>query len=114
MIMTENMFRFEFAPTVSLAEAELTLHLATYAAEGLHGEARVRLEVSYQLDRSANVILVGGGTEVGDALVKIFTRLLIRQYGEDDFQVRRAETGLAGATRVKTTSRQKSAATAAA
>lgn len=112
--MTANVFRFGFVPAVPLTEAELTLHLAIYAAEGLHGEARVRLEVSYQLDRSANAIIVDGETEVGATLVKVFTHLLIRQFGEDGFHVRRVEPGLAGTPDLEATARQRAAATVAA
>ena len=88
--MTGNVFRFEFAPAVPLTEAELTLHLAIYAVEGLYGEARVRLEASYRVDESRTTVLVDDGTEVGAALVKVFTRLLIREFGEDGFHVRPA------------------------
>ena len=112
--MTANVFRFGFVPTVPLTEAELTLHLAIYAAEGLHGEARVRLEVSYQLDRSANAMIVDGETEVGATLVKVFTHLLIRQFGEDGFHVRRVEPGLAGTPDLAASARQRAAAAEAA
>lgn len=112
--MTANVFRFEFVPTVPLTEAELTLHLAIYAAEGLHGEARVRLDVSYQLDRSANAIVVDAGTEVGGTLVKVFTHLLIRQFGEDGFHVRRVDPALAGTPVPETSAQREEAATAAA
>lgn len=89
--MTANVFRFEFEPTVPIIEAEMTMHLATYAVEGLYGEARVRLEAAYHLDDSHRSITVDGGTDVGAALVKVFTRLLIREFGEDGFRVRRVE-----------------------
>jgi len=89
--MTASVFRFEFEPSVPLVEAELTLHLAMYAIEGLYGEARVRLEASYHLDDARRSITVDGGTEVGAALVKVFTRLLIREFGEDGFHVRPVE-----------------------
>ena len=112
--MTANVFRFGFVPAVPLSEAELTLHLAIYAAEGLHGEARVRLDVSYQLDRSENAIIVDGETEVGATLAKVFTHLLIRQFGEDGFQVRRVDAGLAGRPDPETSAQQGEAATAAA
>lgn len=92
--MTANVYRFGFVPAVPLSEAELTLHLAIYAAEGLHGEARVRLDVTYQLDPPANAIIVDGGNEVGATLVKVFTHLLIRQFGEDGFHVRRLAASL--------------------
>ena len=86
--MTENVYRFKFEPSVPIVEAELTLHLAMYAIEGLYGQARVRLEAAYHLDAERRTILVDGGTEVGAALVKVFTRLLIREFGEDGFHVR--------------------------
>lgn len=53
--MTPNTYRFEFNNSVPLEDAEMTLHLATYAIEGLYGEAHVRLEVSYRLDESRRV-----------------------------------------------------------
>ena len=89
--MTANVFRFEFEPSVPLTEAEMSLHLAMFAVEGLYGEARVRLEASYHLDDARRSITVDGGTEVGAALVKVYTRLLIREFGEDGFHVRRVE-----------------------
>ena len=89
--MTADVFRFEFEPTVPLPEAEMSLHLATYAVEGLYGEARVRLDASYHLDKGRRSITVDGGTEVGAAIVKVFTRFLSREFGEDSFRVRRVE-----------------------
>ena len=112
--MIRDVYRFEFEPTVPLTEAELTLHLAIYAAEGLHGEARVRLEVNYHLDTPRNAIIVDGGTEVGAALVKVFTHLLIRQFGEDGFHVRRVEPVSAETPDPEASSRQTAAAPAAA
>jgi len=86
--MTANAYRFEFEPLVPVESAELSLHLAMYAVEGLYGEARVRLDASYHLDEARRSITVDGGTEVGAALVKVYTRLLIREFGEDGFHVR--------------------------
>jgi hypothetical protein len=89
--VTADVFRFEFEPTVPLTEAEMSLHLAMFAVEGLYGEARVRLDASYHVDEARRAITVAGGTEVGAAVVKVFTRLLSREFGEDAFRVRRAE-----------------------
>ncbi|UCC31265.1 MAG: hypothetical protein JSU86_03110 [Phycisphaerales bacterium] len=90
--MTTNVFRFEFEQGIPLTEAEMSLHLAMYAVEGLYGEARVRLEASYHLDVPHQAITVDGSTEVGAAIVKVFTRLMGREFGEDGFRVRRVET----------------------
>ena len=90
-------YQFDFEPKVSLTEAEMSLHLAMYAVEGLYGEARVRLESSYHIDESHRAITVDGGTEVGAAVVKVFTRLLGREFGEDAFRVRRVGECIASA-----------------
>ncbi len=87
--MPADVFRFRFALDVPLEEAEMTLQLATFAAEGLFGQARVRLDVSYHLDQPRNVILVDGTTEVGAAVARIFTGLLLREFDEESFQVER-------------------------
>lgn len=90
--MATETYRFEFRIPNMLSDAELTLHLAQYAIEGLYGEARVRLESSYRLDRARGAVLIEGGNEVGLAVVKAYTRLLAREFGEDAFEVRRLET----------------------
>lgn len=87
--MATDTYRFEFRIPNMLSDAELTLHLAQYAIEGLYGEARVRLESNYRVDRARGAILVDGGNEVGQAVVKAYTRLLAREFGEDAFHVRR-------------------------
>lgn len=86
--MITSAFRFEFQPAIAISEVEMTLHLALYAVEGLFGEARVRLETTYRTDEDHHLVTLDGSTEVGAAIVKVFTRLLIREFGEDSFQVR--------------------------
>ena len=89
--MTMDVYRFEFEPSVPANEAEMTLHLALYAVEGLYGQARVRLDASYHLDAPRNAIVVDGTGDVGAAVVRVFASLLLREHGEDAFHVRRVE-----------------------
>lgn len=89
--MTVDVFRFEFAPGVPLTEAEMTLQLAMIALEGLVGQARVRLDATYHLDEARRAIIVDGTTAIGAALVRIFTGLALREFGDDAFAVRRAQ-----------------------
>ncbi len=112
--MTANAFRFEFEPLVSVESAELSLHLAMYAVEGLYGEARVRLDARYHLDEARRSSTVDGGTEVGAALVNVYTRLLIREFGEDGFHVRRIEPGSVETPATEAFPRQRATAPAAA
>lgn len=85
--MTARVFRFSFSSDVPLDEAEMTLQLATFAAEGLFGMARVRLDFGYYVDAARRAILVDGTQEVGAAVVKLFVGLLLREFGEDAFRV---------------------------
>jgi hypothetical protein len=87
--MHTSVFRFQFAAGVDPLEAEATLQLAILAVEGLVGEARVRMDVSYLLDAPRSVIVVDGSTPTGDALVRVFTALITREFGAESFRVRR-------------------------
>ena len=89
--MSTEVHRFKFEQSIPLEEAEMTLHLASYAVEGLFGQARVRLDFSYFVDEPRGTIIVDGTTEVGAAVVRIFTGLVIREFGEEAFQVRRLD-----------------------
>ncbi len=80
---------FEFEPHVSLTDAEMSLHLAMFAAEGLFGRAQVRLDTDYELDEPQHRIVVDAESEVGAVLVRVFTALLLREFGEDSFRIRR-------------------------
>lgn len=80
--------RFEFNDNIDLEQAEQTLHLTLFGVEGLFGPARVRLEVSYQLELTARVINVSGVTDVSEAVARVFTSYLSREFGEDAFRVR--------------------------
>jgi len=87
-----GVFRFAFQEDVSLVDAEMSLHLAIYAVEGLFGVARVRLEVSYHVDEPRRVIVVDASSEVGEALVRVFANLLLREFGDDSFRVERVDS----------------------
>jgi hypothetical protein len=87
--MTTSVFRFTFAPGVDIRDVESTLQLSILAAEGLFGEASVRMDASYLSDAPRSVIVVDGSTAVGDAIVRIYTGFLTREIGADAFSVRR-------------------------
>ena len=90
--MQTNVFRFQVDASVPLIEAEMSLHLAMFAVEGLVGPARIRLDVSYYVDEPRRVIIVDGSNEVAGAVVRVFTNLLLREFGEDSFHVERVQS----------------------
>lgn len=87
--MTTDVFRFRFSERVPLEEAEMSLHLAIFATEGLFGQACVRLDARYELDTDAHALVIDATHAVGSAIVRIFSGLLLREFGEDAFQVER-------------------------
>jgi hypothetical protein len=87
--MTRLAYRFEVDASVPLDEAEMSLHLAMIALEGLFGRAGVRLDARYRLDAAGRAIVVDGSTPLGESLVRVFAALLIREFGDECFVVRR-------------------------
>ncbi|MCC5829272.1 MAG: hypothetical protein JJU36_07475 [Phycisphaeraceae bacterium] len=87
--MNTAVYRFTFDRTIRLPEAEQTLHLAVLGAEGLFGEAQVRMDLSYHIDEPRRVLLVDGSNKVGAAVIRMFTALLLREIGSQRFTVRR-------------------------
>jgi len=91
-MMNRDSFRFQFESDVPLDEAEMSLHLAIFAVEGLFGQARVRLDAGYALDAEAHALVIDASNEVGATVVKVFTGLLVREFGEDAFEVDRVDS----------------------
>lgn len=87
--MPVDIYRFTFVDDVPLEEAELTLQLSLVAAEGLYGEARLRLDAGYFINEDRRTISVDAATEVGQSIVNIYSCFLLREYGSDSFKVSR-------------------------
>ena len=95
--MTSQAYRYRFRNKAGLLEAEGTLHVAILAAEGLFGEARVRMDAGYVIDSGLRSLVVDASTPVGRTVSDIFTALILRELGEDAFNVRRVEGEADGA-----------------
>lgn len=95
--MNFHAYRYRFRPDIALKDAEETLVLAFLAAEGIFGQARVRMDAGYATDATINVIIVDAGTLIGQVINAVFTNFITREFGSDSFNVRRVE-GLPGQT----------------
>lgn len=82
-----QVYRYRFSPDIGLDRAEEILVMAVYAAEGVHGAARVRLEAGYLLDRKARTCVLEASTAVGETVARVFTNYLSREFGEDSFEI---------------------------
>lgn len=82
-------YKYEFGEGSDLRDVEDTLLLALLAAEGIFGEARVRLDGGYRIDREARMAMVDAATAVGQIVNAVFTAFAVKEFGRDGFTVRR-------------------------
>ncbi len=82
--------RYAFKRSVPADEIEQSILVSMFAAEGLYGQSRVRLEASYYFDRKKHACVIDVGSDVGRDICRIFTGFAIREFGETSFKVTRA------------------------
>jgi len=90
--MSREVHRYSFKASVPANEIENTLLLAVLAAEGLHGQSRVRLDATYCFDAEKHACVIDAGSDVGRDICRMFTGFAIREFGESAFNVCRADT----------------------
>ena len=88
--MRPSTIQFTFEPDISLAQAEMSLHLAMFAVEGLIGRVRVRLDAKYHIDETNRTIVIDAHRPVGRMIARVFAGLLLREVGEGAFHVESA------------------------
>jgi hypothetical protein len=86
--MNEDAYRYRFDEGVDLHEADETLLLSILATEGLYGQARVRMDGAYSVDKALRAVIVDASTKVGQAVAGIFTAFVAKEFGSAAFVVR--------------------------
>ena len=87
--MTRQVRIFTFEPDVSMESVEESVLLSVLAAEGLHGAGQVRLDAAYHVNPRKRACVIDVGSDVGRDVARVLTGFLIREFGEDSFDVRR-------------------------
>ena len=82
-------YKYKFHEGIDLRDFEETLLLAFLAAEGIFGEARVRMDGSYSPDHEKRALTVDASTAVGQVVNAVFTAYVIKEFGRDAFSVHR-------------------------
>ena len=90
--MFNGFVRFWMNADVRLDEVELTLQLATFAAEGLFGIPRVAMEFQVAIDSAKRTFDLHADTEVGVTAAQIFAGLLLKEFGEGAFRLENITT----------------------
>lgn len=88
-------YKYQFRPHVGFREAEDTLILAFLAAEGIFGEARVRMDGGYSHEPAAMTLTVDASTLVGQIINSIFLAYALKEFGKENFSVKRLAEGVA-------------------
>jgi hypothetical protein len=89
MTMNQDLYRFDFLPSVPIDEVEQTLLLAIIATESIHGETQAKLDISHVFDAEKRTCVICAATAVGRDLNRLFTGLLSREFGAASFRVER-------------------------
>jgi hypothetical protein len=87
--MPKDLYRYEFAASLSADEVEATLVLAILAAESLHGETQVRLDAAHAFDGERRACVIDAGSPVGRDLNRLFVGFVSREFGATAFTVER-------------------------
>lgn len=86
----EDICRFKFKEGISSELIESKIALAILAAEGVFGQAKVRLNAAYIVSKNKAVIDVSN--EVGEQIAQVFTRFISEEVGEKKFIVDRIKS----------------------
>jgi len=89
--MSASAYRYRFDERVPLKDVEETLFLGVLAAEGLHGAARVAMDARHSLDKERRACAIDATSDVGRDLARIFTSLLVHEFGPKAFRVEAVE-----------------------
>jgi len=82
-------YRYQFGDGSDPRDIEDTLLLAMLAAEGILGEARVRLDSAAEIDRSTRALTVDASTLAGQIVNAVFAAFATKEFGRNGFTVRR-------------------------
>ena len=87
--MKHEVYRYEFRHGVPIHDIEESLLLAVCAAEGIHGQAQVRMDGGFFLDDGSRACVVDAANAVGHTIAQVFTAFLNRQLKENAYSVER-------------------------
>jgi hypothetical protein len=90
--MKSNVYRYEFAKTISDEEIEATLVLSLIAIESLHGEGQTRLDAGHAYDPKTRTVVIDAETEVGRDQNRVFIGFITREFGAGSFRVERVRS----------------------
>ncbi|NQT35249.1 hypothetical protein HQ587_08670 [bacterium] len=92
--MNKTIYHYQIMDGIPMNAVKDSLLLSVMAAESLYGRPRINLEARFRLERVSRVYIIEAGSKIGETIARVFTGLLIREFGEQAFKVERKETSL--------------------
>lgn len=89
--MERIIYSYTLDNEIPLEEAQTLLDVAIDSTEALHGSAAVQLDGRFAIDEARRTIVVDAGTVVGRDANRLFTGLLIREFGQENVHIERHE-----------------------
>lgn len=90
--MIREIYKFYFAGCVSMRDVELSLYLAVTAVEAIHGEAAVKLDGRFRLDKRRCVCIIDAETQVGIDIARVLTRFLSQMLDDRHYRIARVDS----------------------
>ena len=92
--MNNTIYCYRIKEGIPMDAVKDSLLLSVMAAESLYGRPRINLEARFRFEGSTRCCIIKAETSVGETIARVFTDLLIREFGEQAFKVERSETSL--------------------
>jgi hypothetical protein len=89
--MSKPLYRYQFSEAAPIEEVEITLLMAAFGVESLHGEVQARLDAAHAFDPEKRTCVIDASTPVGRDLNKLFAGFLRREFGDACFTVERLD-----------------------
>jgi hypothetical protein len=87
----KTIYRYRFPEGAPMEDVELTLLMAAFGVQSLHGEVQTALDAAHALDLPKRTCDIDASTAVGRDLNKLFAGFLRREFGDDCFTVERID-----------------------
>ncbi len=81
--------RFTFSDDIENAEYEEQLAQAFIVAESIYGRPKVRINAGCYISSEKPQLIIDVSSEIGEYIAQVFTGLIIRALGEENFTVER-------------------------
>ena len=82
-------YRFRFTDEIPMGKIAQRLLLAAINTENVFGEAAMRLDAKFRIDKAARVVEIDRDTEVGRHIAQLFVSYITKEFGDQVYSVER-------------------------